>query len=109
MLTDLEILRTLEECGPAPMPVFLLAERSGLPVDRMTLRMKSLVSLRYVERLAIAEAESYALAPAATCPSLAPHLMTGAPGQPNGRRRVEGGVQGAMSHRTRTNGSTSGA
>ncbi|HEV8638501.1 MAG TPA: hypothetical protein VG370_30165 [Chloroflexota bacterium] len=80
MPTDLKILQTLQECGPAPVPVFLLAERSGLPVDRMTLRMKSLVSLRYVERLAVAEAEAYAPAPAATCPSLAPlHVMTGAP------------------------------
>ena len=49
--TDLEILRALRERAPAPVPVLKLAELFGLPIDGVAARMRSLVTLRYVELL----------------------------------------------------------
>jgi len=65
MPSDLDILRVLHEQGPAAVPLLELAERSGLPPDRMAVRMKSLVSLGYVASVQGAEHAAYARAPSA--------------------------------------------
>jgi hypothetical protein len=47
--TDREILVTLQDRAPVPVPVPELAELLGLAVDSVAVRMRSLVSLHYVE------------------------------------------------------------
>jgi hypothetical protein len=47
--TDQEILFMLQGRAPMPVPVLELAELLGLAVDSVAVRMRSLVSLRYVE------------------------------------------------------------
>jgi hypothetical protein len=69
MQTDLDILRALEERAPAPVPACELAEISGVPLERLPTRMKSLVSLRYVDCVSGDGADLYALAPSDTWPS----------------------------------------
>jgi hypothetical protein len=62
MQTDLHILRALREHAPAPLTGLELAETSGVPPECLEMRMRSLLSLRYVELVA----GGYALAQAAT-------------------------------------------
>ena len=49
--TDREILRALRDRAPAPVLAPELADALGLAVDCVAVRMRSLVSLRYVELL----------------------------------------------------------
>jgi DNA-binding Lrp family transcriptional regulator len=51
MPTDRDILAALHERAPEAMPAADLAVRTGLPSDRILVRMKSLVSLGYVARV----------------------------------------------------------
>lgn len=61
MLSDLTILRTLHEQAPAPVSARLLAEQYGLPLEDLTLRMRSLVSLRYVDSVPGPSDDAYVL------------------------------------------------
>lgn len=87
MQTDGDILRALRERSPAPVSAGELAESSGIPLECIAMRMKSLVSLRYVDRLSGDGAEEYALAPGADWPSDV--LEAYSPASTNGRRPAE--------------------
>lgn len=63
MPTDLAILQALHHQAVAPVPLRLLAERCGLPPERMALRMRSLVSLGYVDCVRGAQDDAYVLGP----------------------------------------------
>ena len=51
IVTDLEVMRALRERAPAPVPALELADALGLVVDCVPVRMRSLLSLGYVELL----------------------------------------------------------
>jgi DNA-binding transcriptional ArsR family regulator len=61
--TDLDILRALRDRESAPLTASELAEASGMPVERVAIRMKSLVSLRYVTRVSDGGDALYAVRP----------------------------------------------
>jgi DNA-binding IclR family transcriptional regulator len=80
--SDLEILIALRERAPAPMSVAELAERCGLAPERVSMRMRSLISLRWVECRRGAKDEAYALATAVSWPSEAAAPAAGLAGVP---------------------------
>jgi hypothetical protein len=59
--SDLTILQVLRLRAPAPVPAALLAEELGLLPEHVGIRMKSLVSLGYVECVPGAKDDAYAL------------------------------------------------
>jgi DNA-binding IclR family transcriptional regulator len=61
MLSDLTILRALHEQAPTPVSARLLAEQYGLPLEDLTTRMRSLVSLHYVDCVSGAQDDAYVL------------------------------------------------
>jgi hypothetical protein len=52
MQTDRDILRAIRERAPAPVIAGELAETCGIPMERVEVRMRSLVSLHYVDLIA---------------------------------------------------------
>jgi DNA-binding IclR family transcriptional regulator len=61
MPSDMTILRALHEQAPAPVSARLLAERYRVSVEELTTRMRSLVSLGYVECVPGAQDDAYLL------------------------------------------------
>jgi hypothetical protein len=60
-LSDLTIVGVLRDNAPTPVPAHLLAKEHELTVEELTLRMKSLVSLRYVDYVPGTKGDAYVL------------------------------------------------